>query len=256
MPHAQTAIPSGPAPALHAFIDEAGVRSHSKASSDHFIMSAIIVADADLPAAASFLARLRRDLNRRPGDTLHWQNFRAHSDRLHAARSLGRQSWVTISSVVVCKRHLIATTQLNEDQAYLYTLRYLLERLSWLARDSVATLSYTLAHILRMETSKLRQYESILRTQGTQIAWQALNPNGGRIDQPSRVELLQCADIAASATFAAFNPDRFGNTEPRYLQELSPRLYRRGTSAITSYGMKMHPWNDSTKAAYPWVTTL
>lgn len=242
---------------LHAYVDEAGVRSHSKASSDHFVMSAVVVEDADAGRASDFLAGLRSDLRRRPGDPLHWQNFNAHSDRLHAAKTLGSQEWATISSVVVCKRHLLGTSQLDEDQAYLYTLRFLLERLSWYARDSSATLTYTLAHIVRMQLSKLREYEANLRDDyDCRIHWPALDRKGGRIDQPKRIEMLQAADLAASATFAAFNPDRFGNVEPRYLQELSPRLYRRGLAPVASYGLKMHPWSGSTKAAYPWVAAL
>lgn len=248
---------SGSTRKLHAYVDEAGVRSHSKASSDYFVMSAVIMDEEDAASASDFLAGLRKDLRRRPGDPLHWQNFNAHTDRLHAAKSLGQQEWATISSVVVCKRHLLGTSQLNEDQAYLYTLRFLLERLSWYARDSSATLTYTLAHIVRMQLSKLREYEANLRAGfDCRIHWSALNPKGGRIDQPKRIEMLQAADLAASATFAAFNPDKFGNVEARYLQELSPRLYRRGCSPVASYGLKMHPWNGSTKAAYPWVAAL
>ncbi|WEH40773.1 DUF3800 domain-containing protein [Streptomyces sp. AM 2-1-1] len=242
---------------LHAYVDEAGVRSHSKASGDYFVMSAVVVADEDVAAASDFLAGLRRDLRRRPGDTLHWQNFNAHSDRLHAAKSLGAQEWATISSVVVAKRQLGGASQLNEDQAYLYTLRFLLERLSWHARDSSATLTYTLAHIVRMQLFKLREYEANLRgSADCRIHWPALDPKGGRMDQPKRIEMLQAADIAASATHTAFNPDKYGNVETRYLHELSPRLYRRGGAPLTSYGLKMHPWNGSTKAAYPWVAAL
>ncbi|MFK0024170.1 DUF3800 domain-containing protein [Streptomyces sp. NPDC090798] len=259
--HAQAATVGGVAlPKLHAFVDEAGQRSRSEKSSDHFVMSAVVVADGDLPQAAAFLAALRIDLRRRPGDVLHWQNFKSHTDRLHAAKFLAAQNWATVSSVVVCKRHLPAGgARLDDDQAYLYTFRYLLERLSWLARDSGSILEYTLAHVVRFKMAKLRQYESILQAQDPmecRVAWKALDPRGGRIDQPSRVEMLQCADLAASATFAAFNDDRFGNTEPRYLQELSPRLYRRGAAPLTSYGLKMHPANPSTKAAYPWVAAL
>ncbi|WP_210534296.1 DUF3800 domain-containing protein [Streptomyces scabiei] len=254
-----TVSSSGQAPKvrrLHAFIDEAGVRSHSPASGDYFVMTAVIVADEDLVTAQQFLAGLRRDLGRLPGHTLHWVNFKKHEERVHAAKMLGGQDWATISSVIVCKRHLGGG--LDETQAYLYTLRYLLERLSWLARDTSAVLTYTLAHIVRMQLASLRQYEAVLQSQATNIAWSALDPKGGKMDQPNRIELLQCADLAASATFQAFNLDRFGNTEPRYLQELAPRLYRRGAGpcSLTSYGMKMHPWNANTKAAYPWVAAL
>ncbi|MBP2583369.1 hypothetical protein J3A78_003847 [Streptomyces sp. PvR006] len=241
---------------LHAFVDEAGVRSRSPKSSDHFVMSAVVIAEQDLPQASLYLEGLRKDLGRQPGDTLHWQNFRKHEQRVHAAKTLGAQEWATISSVVVCKRHLPAGTELTEDQAYLFTLRFLLERLSWLARDSRSVLSVSLAHIVRMKLATLREYEANLRADQTQIEWSALNPKGARFEYPNALEFLQLADIAASATFSAFRVDPFGNTERRYLKELAPRLYRRGAGALTSYGLKMHPWSGSTKAAYPWVAAL
>ena len=89
-----------------------------------------------------------------------------------------------------------------------------------------------------------------------QMAWDRPDPAGGKIDQPNRLELLQFADAAASSTATAFEPDRFGNTEQRYLSEFAPRLYRRGNGKLTSYGLKMHPWSDATRAAYPCVATL
>jgi hypothetical protein len=246
---------------LHAFIDEAGQRSASVNSSDHFVMSAVVIPDEHMPTAAALLAQLRTDLSRQPGDVLHWRNLRSHSMKLHLAKTLGAVPWATVASVVVCKRHLAIGKPLTDDQAYLYTFRLLLERLSWFARDQADTLNYTLAHVVRFKLATLRAYESALRDYSPhlcKIAWGSLDPSGGRLDQPSREEHLQLADAAASATFAAFEPDAYGNTEPRYLAELNSRLYRRGSGAgsLTSYGLKMHPWNLNTKAAYPWVAAL
>lgn len=244
---------------LHAFIDEAGDRSRSARSSQHFVMAGIVVADADLPAVAAIQARLRTDLGRRPGDPIHWQNLRSHSHRLHAARTVGQASELTVSSVVVCKRHLSAAPLPDEHFAYLFTFRFLLERLSWIARDRGATLDYTLAHIVRFKLAQLRAYEARLKAQPSaacKVEWANVDGHGGRIDQPNRVEQLQLADISASAIFQAFEPDQFGNTETRYLTELAPRLYRRPPGPLTSYGLKMHPWNETTKAAYPWVAAL
>jgi Protein of unknown function (DUF3800) len=239
---------------LHAFIDEAGQRSRSKRSSSHFVMAAVVAADERLGDIRQALAALRSDLGRRPQDCLHWQNLRAHSQRVHAAQSLGRMP-VTVSAVVVCKRHL-ATGVPDEHHAYLFTLRMLLERLSWFAEGQGAVLSYTLAHIVRFKLAQLREYEAKLRARQTTLKWAHLDPSGGSIDQPKRVEQLQLADIAASAIFQAFEPDQFGNTERRYLLELAARLYRREGSALTSYGLKVHPWSETARAAYPWVAAL
>lgn len=244
---------------LHAFIDEAGQRSSSAKSSAHFVMSAVIVPSEHLGDAAALLGTMRRDLRRPPASTIHWRNLRSHSDRLYAARALGSSPWLRVSTVVVCKNFLPRSSGFTDDHSYLYTLRFLLERLSWLARDQQRGLHYTLAHVVRFKMERLREYEATLRAQSEaecQIAWAWLDPKGGRIDQPHRCELLQLADVAASATALAFEPDAFGNTEPRYLRELASRLYRRPTGALMSYGLKMHPWNDVTKAAYPWVAAL
>lgn len=186
---------------------------------------------------------------------LHWVNIKSHSQRLHIARTLGQAEWLTISSVVVCKRHFSADDLIHEeDVSYLYTLRYLLERLSWLGRSAGGAVEYTLAHIVRFQLAKLREYEARLRAdRRCNIRWAYLRP--GKIDQPVRVEELQLADLAASATAAAFEPDAFGNTERRYLEEMAARLYCRNGN-LTSYGMKMHPWNAAARAAHPWVQSL
>jgi hypothetical protein len=53
--------------------------------------------------------------------------------------------------------------------------------------------------------------------------------------------MLQVADICASALFKAVEPDQYGNTEPRYLTELRPIIYRDPRGLVTSYGLKVFP---------------
>lgn len=242
---------------LTAYIDESGQRARSDKSSPHFIMSAVVVRDAKRQDAEQFLTDLKTTLGRKPDQVLHWKNYNSHGHRLLASSNLGaRPDLFKLSSVVVCKRHLADNAGFNEDLAYLYTFRYLLERLSWLARSYDTELSYVLGHVVRFKIAKLREYEAKLQGMNTEIKWRHLSKKGGRIDQPSREPLLQIADIAASAAGAAFNPDQHGFTEQRYLQHLIPATYRPESGAITTYGLKMHPWNGSTKAAYPWVAAL
>jgi uncharacterized protein DUF3800 len=241
---------------LLAYIDESGDRAHTRKSKDHFVMTAVVFRDTDTGKARQLLADLRSDLGRQPGDPLHWVNIKSHGQRLHIARTLGAAAFVTLSSVIVCKRHFNPGDEIDhEDVAYLYTLRYLLERLSWLGRSVGAAVEFTLAHIVRFQIAQLRGYEARLRaSDGCNINWSFI-ACPGKIDQPNRVEELQLADLAASATATAFERDSYGNVEPRYLREMAARLYRhRGN--LTSYGLKMHPWNATARAAYPWVQTL
>jgi hypothetical protein len=239
-----------------AYIDESGDRAHTTKSSDHFIMSAVVIRDADRPAAVQLLAQLRVGLGRQAGQPLHWVNIKSHAQRLYVAQTIGAADFLHLTSVVVCKRHFgVGNVIPEEDVAYLYTLRFVLERLSWLGRDYGGAVAYTLAHIIRFPIAKLRQYEARLKAEPQcKIRWNYI-AGPGSIDQPSRLEELQLADLTASATAAAFESDAYGNTERRYLEELGPRLYRHNAN-LTSYGLKMHPWNAATKAAYPWVPAL
>ncbi|CAN5241613.1 hypothetical protein BH09ACT1_BH09ACT1_07140 [soil metagenome] len=219
-------------------------------------MSAAVIRDINLPLVASSLDELRTSLGKQANWYLTWKNIRTHSHRLHIASSLAGRTWLKVVAVVACKHHL-PPGALNESQIYLYQLRFLLERLSWLGRQHRQVVSYTLAHIVRFKLAELRHYEEQLRGMNTEIDWVWLDPKGGSIDQPQRVQELQLADLAVSAIGTAFNADHFGNVETRYLTTLNPRFYRpNARSAVTSYGLKMHPWNETTKAAYPWIAAL
>ena len=119
---------------LLAFIDESGQRSKTPKSSDHFVMSAAIVRAGSLPDVSDLLAQLRIDTDRRPSDHLSWKNIRTHDQRLHIAKEIGKRPWLRVCSVIVCKRHL-SSGIVNDDHAYLFTARFLLERLSWFGRQ-------------------------------------------------------------------------------------------------------------------------
>ena len=250
-------MPAGPPSLLHAFIDESGQRSFSVTSSDYFLMSAVIVKDDDLPNAAAFLAELRRQLGRRPGDPLTFKNLRSHEERLHAAQQIGGAAFLTVSTVVICKRRFDPDRHGwgTDEDTYTKTLELLLERLSWFVRDEGnifegaapdwrlrrGVMTYTVAFIVRYRLASLRALEQRLKERPRErIAWDHLDPRGGRIEQATRVELLQLADLAVSSTAKAFEPDRFGNTEQRYLETLVPR-HRRGRAPLSSYGLKIYP---------------
>jgi len=235
------------------YVDESGVRAHGPRTSKHFVLSAVILPDSlkyDLLAA---LAQLRIDFRQPVGHPIAFKNL-SHQARLHISQALGQLSYVTVTNVVVCKREL-AVPLTDVDDAYLYTLRFLLERVSWFVDDSGGQAYVTFAHIDRFKIAKLDAYVRLLQNLPTQIRWPALFLPV-RMQTMQTNDLLQVADTAASATAQAFEPDQFGNTEDRYLRALAPRLYRRPPGPITSYGMKLHPRSVVNDPQYAWVTSL
>ncbi|MDX2093697.1 MAG: DUF3800 domain-containing protein [Kofleriaceae bacterium] len=242
-------------PVMHAFIDESGQRAFTRRSSPCFVMSAALVADADLPRAGQLLAELREATSRAPSHELHWNRLRPEH-RARAAAIVARTGWLTFSTAVLCKRHLDFATW-SEHETYLRTFRILLERLSWFARERESDVHYTLASVHRFPVSKLRAFEHVLRTRQTEIAWDHV-PKPGRVDQPSRNELLQLADFAASIAGEAFNGGDARPSDPTHLRTVAGRLYRRGRGprALLSYGLKLYPSSDAALESYPWLAGL
>lgn len=244
---------------LFAYVDEAGSSVTNKTSSDHFVAGAI--ASDRRKDLKDCLSRLRDALGYPPGRVLHWADIGGNQSHLRKVKIVQTiaAARCRIVTVVVAKRRFPGKAALTRDQAYLYTLRFLLERLSWMARDAHPSLKldYTIAHVRGFKKEKLREYERRLREdRRCRIEWgHVYGP--GSIAGMSEVEELQLADSVASSTYAAFEPNnrKWGLTERRYLVELRGRLYRCG-SDLSSYGVKLHPTRIKTLRSYSWVDRI
>jgi hypothetical protein len=237
------------------YVDESGIRSHSPKSSDHFVMSAVMLPNSQEPRARAMLAGLRSDFKMPAGTVLSFKDL-PHAKRVHISKTVAAQPYIGITNVVVCKR-LFARPETDVDLAYLYTLRFALERISWYIDTKGGKAYVTFAHIKGFKIAKLLSYVNKLQAMGTgtEIRWDALYLPV-RMDTVATIECLQIADTAASATGQAFHTDEFGNVEPRYLMTIRRRLYRHPTGPITSYGMKLHPTSAVTDPRYEWVAKL
>lgn len=76
---------------------------------------------------------------------------------------------------------------------------------------------------------------------------------------PGKSMGLQLADATAGAFFNALEQDKFGNTEPRYMQTLAPVLYRHERT-INGYGLKIVPREAMpiliTKESLKWLSEI
>jgi hypothetical protein len=116
---------------------------------------------------------------------------------------------------------------------------------SWYVEENDGTAIVTFAHVRHFKTDKLHDYRHALeQAPEVEIRWPAFQGHRFRTDSPTHSHLLQFADAAASALFRAIEPDEYGNTERRYLENLSPKIYRRGAGLTTSYGMKVFPASE------------
>lgn len=228
------------------YVDEAGDRGISASSSRHFVVSAVVVADSLDARLRNELGELRASLERRSEQVLHFVGL-SHSQRLKAVQDVAGSSAEAVANVILDKSALHPAGEMSRlsrpDPMYLWALRLLVERVSWLVENRGGSNAImTFAHLKRFQARKLHDYRRALEeSSGTSISWRVYQGHPFRFGTPSEIELLQVADTTASATFKAVEPDRFGNTEPRYLEVLRPKLYRGDEPGITSYGLKTFP---------------
>jgi hypothetical protein len=238
------------------YIDEAGDRGHRPGSSTHFIVAAVVVRDEYDAVVRGQLTALRTQLGRQPGHTLHFRKL-THSQKVKACQEIAGFSADMITTVTMVKPRFNEplpgggeTYLKNANAMYLWSVRLALERISWyVGKHGGGPTIVTFGHLTRFPAEKLHDYRRALEYLGgaTQIRWAVYSGHPFRIDHPNNIELLQLADAAASALFKAVEPDQYGNTETRYLEALAPKLYRRGSSSVTSYGLKVFPKGECEK---------
>jgi Protein of unknown function (DUF3800) len=236
------------------YIDEAGDRGHGPGSSVHFMVAAVVVQDQDDAVVRGQLTALRTELGRQPGHTLHFRKL-THSQKIKACQDIAGFAIDTITTLTMVKPRFNeplpeggATLLRHANPMYLWAIRLVLERVSWYVHaHGGGPAIVTFGHLTRFPTVKLHNYREALELSPTEIRWHVFQGHPFRVDHPNNIELLQVADSAASALFKAVEQDQYGNREDRYLTALAPKLYRRGTAYVTSYGLKVFPKSECEK---------
>jgi hypothetical protein len=180
---------------------------------------------------------------------VHWQDVRSPGARKHLVTTLsGLPDFQTIS-VVLCKWHL-KNVHVLTDPAFFYhsTARLLIERLSWFGKSRGDVVSLVLAQVKGHPPSKVHAYLKKLGSMPTSIEWAHLKPPPA-FGTPKVRRLLQLADTASGAVFAAFEPDLWGYTDQSYIDLLKPAMWRPPGRALSKYGLKVGPWPDAGCAA-------
>jgi len=237
----------------HAYVDESGDRGWKRrppdtpigvrlGSSEHFATTAVVVPDGAQTPILDRWSEMAVEIGREPGDTLHWVNVRSHSQRTHVAGALASLEQLHICSVVYSKWDVPASAGVGQpDYLYNWVLRLLVERLSWFAKERDGRLVMHFAEVKGLPPAVIADYLCRLQGKETQIKWPSL-VMPARVNTPRNQRMLQVADAASGAVFAAFEWDEFGNVERRYLETIRPRIWAYRGGDLHSYGLKVNPW--------------
>lgn len=249
---------------FHAFIDESGDEGfkflpNEKGSSRWFVLSAVIFRESNKLAPVTAIREIKELLKRDPKRPLHFRDLK-HEQRIACVNTLAKQAFRTIS-IVSYKPDITdpETYQANKNLLYRYLTRLLVERVSWICRDSKkdddgdGTVKLTFSDRAAMSYEDMRSYLKMLaQQQGVQIHWPAIEPDEICARQHGQLAGLQVADIVASSQFFALHLNPYGFAEPRYAYILRWHAYRH-RKEWKGYGVKFLSSLDRLKEKMPHV---
>jgi hypothetical protein len=249
--------------ALNCYIDETGDDGIDTGGTRWLILGAIIIPEQYDLKASEVVPRIKKGLKRDPKHPLRWSKIRSHDKRLYICSELLTEDWA-FSCVATDKTHpyvLESPGFRDKWNLFFYSIRLLLERLSWYARDNdgeKATLTFERRNMsydaLGRYLQKLYKWLPPL-----DIAWDYLDWENFRIIPKGKSRLLQVADLVCGALSDGFEYTELGNLEPRYILSMKNRFYKRRDN-LFSYGLKfLHIKGDALAChgeEYCWLKEL
>lgn len=246
---------------FRVFIDESGDEGFKFEpggghgwSSLWFVISAVIVRTENEMEQVSVIDEIRKRLGKDRSFSVHCREMK-HEQKSLCAELVGQRRFRTVS-VAIYKPAIAAPETFNERyRLYFYATRYLLERVSWLCRDTrrdpADKAEIIFSNRAGMSYDELRAYLGTLlkaSTTGTmdvRIDWSVVDCALIKAEQHKKLMGLQVADIVASSTFSALHHNRHNLTETGYLRRLRGIAYKH-RGMVTGHGLKVWP-NDAVK---------
>lgn len=245
------------------YVDESGdegfiFNPDGSGSSRWLVLSAVITRTSTDLETVKLVNRVRERLGKPPRSPIHFRDLK-HEQRVPFVREIAGAKLRTVS-VLVYKPGLNEpeSFQAEKYRLYRYAARYLLERVSWLCRDThISGQGDGSAEIIfsnrsHMSYEDLRHYLCHLRDNcDTRIHWPSIDPQTVRAVNHEKLMGLQIADATATSLFYAVNVNRYGEVEERYARVLTPSFYRYRNTLI-GYGLKFWPESlEKIKTANP-----
>lgn len=235
-----------------AYIDESGDEGFKflpdgSGSTRWFVLSALVLRKENDHHVVSTAKKIRELLGKKDKFPLHFRNL-PHDQRVALTQVLGQMPSRTIS-ILIHKPSITEPENFQREpySLYRYASRLLLERISWLCRDAGSKNGNGMVDLIysnrsAMSYEELRSYLNLLKDQSTnkdiKIDWSIIHPDNVRAVNHEKLAGLQLADAIATSAFYAVTPNKFGNTEERYLRNLSKIIYRHDRK-MEGYGIKL-----------------
>lgn len=246
------------------YIDESGDEGFSfgKGSSEWFVLSAVVTRKETDLETVKLIDEVRSQLNKPDKKPLHFRDLK-HEQRLPFIDKIANAS-LRIVSVLVHKPSLREPEIFQERyRLYFYSIRYLLERVSWLCFDKRkdddggdGSADIIFSNRSGMSYEEMRGYLALLEEQSkykdVQIKWPVIRRDQITALTAGKKMGLQIADAVASSFYYAVQSSQHGFTEDRYARMLKPVIYQR-KGMYAGHGIKFWPKEVNAIERFEWM---
>ena len=218
------------------YIDEAGDLGINRGTR-WFILSAIIVNKDKEREIRDKIKTLKSDLN---VHEIHFRQLRNYEQKCYVVSTLNTCDFDLVNVIVDTTKITLNRTDRNGTPSivsYNYCCRLLLERVSWLLRDSDRIGDIVLSSRGTSRDGELIEYiNKLLNYDMNEIANQFSTIKS---KSASEWDLLQLADVCATSIFHYHEVNKYGFITPCYCYRLKSHVYTRNGNT-DSYGMKYY----------------
>ena len=224
------------------YIDEAGDLGVGKGT-QWFVLTAVIINKDDEKQIRETMGSIKRELNL---DTIHFRALRNFEQKAYVVKELSNSPFEYIN--VILDTHKLDLGKLRGKRSdfsekpsiilYNHACRYLIERVSWLLRDTQMVGDVVLSSRGTSRDGELIEYLN------DKLIHYGNNEVSNQFDKiysktAASWDMLQLADICATSMFYYHEINRYGFVMPCFTYKLRNALYRRN-GKILKYGMKYY----------------
>lgn len=239
----------------NVYIDEAGDEGFKfecdkgRGSSKFFVLSAIIVKQELDQKLASIVNEIKKILKYQQKDILAPLHFykMSHEKKKVCVNQLEQFRDFTVISVVFQKEKLQEQLKVK-SVLYNYACKLLLEKVTIYLKREKAKANFIFEHRRNTHYDELETYMRKVIDYGQYVL-------SIRSLTKSQSKCLQLADIVASSTYQAFEPNQYdGDVEPYYYMKLSNNIFIHNGKYL-GYGLKLFPSDTDIleQEKYSWI---
>ncbi len=215
------------------YIDESGDLGSGKGTR-WFVLSAVIVDKEKEPEIRKKMEAIKGRINVK---RIHLREITDYYKRALVVKEINEFDFTYIC--IITDTDLLDPARLSANTAYNFQCKMLLERVSWFLRDTGRK-----ADIVLSARSTPRDQELIDYITQKLLPYPHNMINSSTIEKVTAKaagswDLLQLADVCATATFLAYEKNGWGFRTPCFLRVIQDHLYRRD-GEVSSYGIKYY----------------